>query len=56
LQHPSRLALLKRIAAAQQALTDGQSSLNRVDRKLMMVGFCLARKRRSSAARAEGRI
>jgi hypothetical protein len=44
LQHPSRLALLKRVLAAQQALTDGQSSLNRVDRKLMMVGFCLARK------------
>jgi hypothetical protein len=43
LRHPSRLALLKRVAAAQQALTDGQSWLNRVDRKLMMVGFFAAR-------------
>jgi hypothetical protein len=29
------------LAAAQQALTDGQSSPSRVDRKLMMVGFLL---------------
>jgi hypothetical protein len=43
LRHPSRLALLNGVAAARQALTDGQSSLKRVDRKLMMVGFFSAR-------------
>jgi hypothetical protein len=43
LRHPSRLAPLNGVAAARQALTDGQSSLKRVDRKLMMVDFFAAR-------------
>jgi hypothetical protein len=43
LRHPSRLALLNGVEAARQALTDGQSSRKRVDRKLMMVGFFAAR-------------
>jgi hypothetical protein len=35
-----RLAKLGSSVGAWAALTDGQSSLSRVDRKLMMVGFC----------------